>query len=217
MSKADATESTPFSDNPRLEYGTIQRDTGGNREDGIQLDQETVEETQQKLARSRRELGWAMALYPAVIITRRLLTNAWSSWCVVMVIVLATQTGAQDLEDMEVGTVPPNQVLAGMDMSHGLYRLDAFDCDEPEDIITQSIPNSCSADTEEEKEPEEKQEYTILQKVPTFEYSATLCTLRRSRHYYDCVWASHIRIAAPPKIYEQENMRMDECMTANSA
>ena len=57
MSKADATESTPFSDNPRLEYGTIQRDTGGNREDGIQLDQETVEETQQKLARSQRELG----------------------------------------------------------------------------------------------------------------------------------------------------------------
>ena len=69
MSKADATESIPFSDNPRLEYGTIQQDTGGNREDGIQLDQETVEETQQKLARSQRELGWAMALYPAVIIT----------------------------------------------------------------------------------------------------------------------------------------------------
>ena len=49
-----------------------------------------------------------MALYPAVIITRRLLTNAWSSWCVVMVIVLAAQTGAQDLEDMEVSSDPPN-------------------------------------------------------------------------------------------------------------
>ena len=119
----------------------------------------------------------------------------------VVVIVLATQTGAQDLEDMEVSSVPPNQVLAGIDMSHGLDRLDAFDCDEPEDIITQSIPNSCSADAAEEKEPEERQEYTILQKVPTFEYPATLCTLRRSRHYYDCVWASHIRIAAPAKIY----------------
>ena len=53
--------------------------------------------------------------------------------------------------------------------------------------------------------------------MPTFEYAATLCTLRRSRHFYHCVWASHIRIAAPAKIYEQEHMRMDECMTANSA
>ena len=102
-------------------------------------------------------------------------------------------------------------------MSHGLYHLDAFDLDEPKDIITQSIPNSCSSDAAEEKEPKERQEYTILQKVPTFEYSATLCTLRRSGHYYDCVWALSIRVAAPPKIYEQENMRMDECMTANSA
>ena len=179
MSRSNATESTPFSDNPRLEYGTIQRDSGGNREDGIQLDRETVEENQQKLDRNWRELGWALVLYPAAIITRRLLTNAWNSWCVVMIIVLATQTGAQDLEDIEVSSIPPNQVLAGMDMSHGSYRLDAFDCDEPEDIITQSIPNSCSADAAEEKEFEERQEYTILQKVPTFEYAATLCTLCR--------------------------------------
>ena len=127
MSRTDATESTSFSDNPRLEYGTIQRDTGGNREDGIQLDQETVEETQRKLARNQRELGWAMVLYPVDIITRRLLTNAWSSWCVVMVVMLTAQTGAQGLEDMEVSSEPPNQVLAGMDMSHGSYRLDAFD------------------------------------------------------------------------------------------
>ena len=135
----------------------------------------------------------------------------------VIVIMLTAQIGAQGLEDMEVSSEPPNQVLAGMDMSHGSYRLDAFDCDEPEDTITQSIPSSCSADAAEETEPEEEQEYTILQKVPTFEYPAILCTLRRSRHYYDCVWASHIRVTAPPKIYEQENMRMEECMTANSA
>ena len=108
MSKTDATESTSFSDNPCLEYGTIQRDTGGNQEDGIQLDEETVEETQRKLARNQRELGLAMALYPAVIITRRLLTNAWSSWCVVMVVMLTAQTGAQGLEDMEVSSDPPN-------------------------------------------------------------------------------------------------------------
>ena len=149
MSKTDATESTSFFDNPRLEYGTIQRDTGGNREDGIQLDQETVEETQRKLARNQRELGWAMALYPAVIITRRLLTNAWSSWGVVMVIALVARARAQDLEDNETNSSLPAQVLKGMDMSHGSYRLDAFDCDEPEDIVTQSIPVSCAVDDDE--------------------------------------------------------------------
>ena len=66
-------------------------------------------------------------------------------------------------------------------------HLDAFDCDEPEDTVTQSIPESCAVETEEqedvEKEFEAKQDYTILQKVPTFEYAATLCTLRKSRHY----------------------------------
>ena len=123
-------------------------------------------------------------------------------------IALATRIGAQDLEGTEVSSDIPAQVLAGMDISHSLYCLDAFDCDEPEDIITQSIPESCAAETEgledTEKEPEVRQEYTILQKVPTFKYAATLCLLHRSRHYYDCVWASHIRKAAPAKIYTQE-------------
>ena len=144
-----------------------------------------------------------MVLLPATIITRRLLTNIWNSWCVILIIVLATRIEAQDLEDTEGNSDIQAQVLAGMDMSHGSYRLDAFDCYEPEDIITQSIPESCSAETAEEKEPDDRQKYTILQKVPTFEYAATLCTLRRSQHYYNCVWASHIRIAAPTKIYAQ--------------
>ena len=86
----------------------------------------------------------------------------------VLIIILATRIEAQDLEDTEANSDLPTQVLAGMDMSHGSYRLDAFNCDEPEDIITQSIPNSCSADAVEEKVFEERQEYTILQKVPTF-------------------------------------------------
>ena len=69
-------------------------------------------------------------------------------------------------------------------MSHGSYWLDAFDCDKPEDIVTQSIPESCAVNDEEKEEMEEElQNYTILQKVPTFEYTATLCTLRRTRHY----------------------------------
>ena len=125
-----------------------------------------------------------MVLLPVTIITCRLLTNAWNSWCVVLIIALATRAGAQDLEDTEVNSDLPAQVLKGMDMSHSSYRLDAFDCDEPEDVVTQSIPESCAVETEEledsEKESEVRQDYTILQKVPTFEYAATLCTLRRS-------------------------------------
>ena len=70
-----------------------------------------------------------------------------------------------------------------MDMSHSSYRLDAFNCDQPEDIVTQSIPESCTTETEEPEddkvESEGRQDYTILQKVPTFEYAATLCNLRR--------------------------------------
>ena len=132
-----------------------------------------------------------MVLLPATIITRRLLTNVWNSWCVVLIIVLATRIEAQDLEDTEVNSDLLAQVLAGMDMSHGSYCLDAFNCDEPEDVITQSIPESCAVETEEledmEKESEVRQDYTILQRVATFEYAATLCTLRMSQHYYDCV------------------------------
>ena len=38
-----------------------------------------------------------------------------------MIIVLATRTKAQDLEDTEASSNLPNQMLAGMDMSHGMY------------------------------------------------------------------------------------------------
>ena len=191
MSQPDANESTPFSGSPRLEYGTIQRGQGGNSGDGAQLDKEEEEEVQRQFNRNMKQLGCAMVLLPATIITRRLLTNAWNSWCIVLIIVLATRTGPQDLEDTEVTSELPAQVLKGMDMSHSTYRLDAFDCHKPEDVITQSIPESCAVEAEEqedvEKEFEARQYYTILQKVPTFEYAANLCTLHKSQHYYKCV------------------------------
>ena len=103
-------------------------------------------------------------------------------------------------------------------MSHASYQLEAFDCDKPQDIITRSIPSSCNPEIGGELETnnngEVLQDYTILQKVLTFEYSATLCTLRRSRQYFNCVWKSHARIAAPAKIYAQETLRVDECIKA---
>ena len=95
------------------------------------------------------------------------------------------------MENIEATSDLPEQVLQGMDMSHSSYRLDTFDCDQPEDVVTQSIPESCNTDNEEPEEDkmeaDNRQDYTILQKVTTFEYPAMLCNLRRSRHYYDCV------------------------------
>ena len=59
-----------------------------------------------------------MILLPTTIITRRLLTNVWNSWCIVMIIVIATEARAQDIETLtETNELPP-QVLKGMDMSH---------------------------------------------------------------------------------------------------
>ena len=168
-----------------------------------------------------KQSGWATIPLPTTTITRWLLTNVCNSWCAVLIIALASRAGAQDLEDAEVTSDLPAQVLKGMDMSHSSYHLDAFDCDQPEDIVTQSIPESCTMGTKEpeddEEESEGRQDYTILQKVPTFEYKATLCSLRRTRHYYDCVWASHIRIAAPPKVYAHKTLRVDQCLTASMA
>ena len=106
-----------------------------------------------------------MALLPTTVITRRVLTKIWTSWCVILIIALATRAGAQDPEGTEANSNLPVQVIKGMDMSHSSYRLDAFDCDKPEDIVTQSIPKSCAVETEgiedSEKESEVRQDYTI--------------------------------------------------------
>ena len=56
------------------------------------------------------------------------------------------------MEDAGVTSDLPAQVLQGMDMSHSSYRLDAFDCNQPEDVVTQSIPESCNTDNQEPEE-----------------------------------------------------------------
>ena len=99
MSRPDADRSSPFCGNPRLEYGTIQRDQGGNARDGTLLNKEEEEEAQwqgEQVIRNMKQLGCTMVLLPATIITHRLLTNVWNSWCVVMIIVIATKVRAQD-------------------------------------------------------------------------------------------------------------------------
>ena len=47
--------------------------------------------------------------------------------------------------------------------------------------------------------------------MTTFDYPATLCIVHRSRAYYDCVWKSHVRVAAPAKIYQRETVPVEEC------
>ena len=110
MSRPDANGSSPFSGSPHLEYGTIQQGQGGDIGDGAQLDKEEEKEVQRQFNRNMKQLGCAMVLLPVTIITRRLLTNAWNSWCVVLIIALATRARAQDLEDTEVNSDLPAQV-----------------------------------------------------------------------------------------------------------
>ena len=82
MSRTDADGSRPFCKNPWLDYGTIQRDNGGNLGDGIPLTKEEEEEAHrqgEQVIRGMEQLGCAMVLLPATIITRRLLTKVWNS------------------------------------------------------------------------------------------------------------------------------------------
>ena len=108
-----------------------------------------------------------MVLVPTTIVTRRMLLNAWNGWCIVMLIIIITGVSVQDPGSTpNVDGLPP-QVHKGMKMSHEAYRFESFDCNEPEDVLTQSIPHSCSVKALEGKprdmEPEPKQEYMILQ------------------------------------------------------
>ena len=60
---------------------------------------------------------------------------------VLILALITTVVGA--LEETVVGDLPP-QVLKGMDMLHQAYELEAFDCNDPEEVVRQSIPHSCS-------------------------------------------------------------------------
>ena len=103
MSRPDANGSRPFLEDPRSNHGTIQRANGGNPRDGAQLTKEEEEEVHrqgEQVVRGMKQLGCAMVLLPATIITCRLLTNIWNSWCITMIIIIATKARAQDLETL---------------------------------------------------------------------------------------------------------------------
>ena len=83
------------------------------------------------------------------------------------------------------------------------HYLEAYDCSDPDVVIAHPVPVRELYDTNLEKKFEvdntESYNYIIIKKATTFDYEATLCTVRRTREYYQCVWESHVRIAAPSK------------------
>ena len=97
MSQPDTNGSRPFWGDPRPDYGTIQQASRGNPRDGVQLTEEEEEEVHrqgEQVVRGMKQLGCAMVLLQATIITRRLLTKVLISLCVTMIIVVATQVRA---------------------------------------------------------------------------------------------------------------------------
>ena len=120
-----------------------------------------------------------MFLIPITRAACRLVLHAWANWCIRLLVVVVTTVGTQDIDSPPVTETLPVQVRKGMEMSHDAYTVAAFDCDEPEDVLTQSSPH--------EPNLSPRQEYTVLQKVASFEYRATLCTVQQSRNYYDCL------------------------------
>ena len=103
------------------------------------------------------------------------------SWWILVLAVAIPCTAAQGSGEAEGEVDPPRRRVDGMPMSHDAYQMEAFDCDELQDIITRSMPTSCNPEIGEEQEDtyegEVLEDFTILQKVVNFEYSATLCTL----------------------------------------
>ena len=62
-----------------------------------------------------------------------------------------------------------------------------------------------------ESESNPMHDYTILQRVSSFEYPAVMSAVRRSCYYFDCVWKSHVRVAAPPEVYQRETIQVYDC------
>ena len=152
-------------------------------------------------------------LCPVILVAYRLLLHWWGVLCLILAL---TATVVQAQEEAGISELPP-QVLKGMDMSYQVYKLEAFDCDDPEEVVTQSIPHSCSVKSLDgshltvEPESNPKNNYIILQQVSSFEYPAVMCAVRRSCYYYDCVWKSHVRVAAPPEVYQSETIQIHDC------
>ena len=94
------------------------------------------------------------------------------------------------------------------------FPLSAFDCENPTNIVTQQLPKDCQVqhDPVPDTPPEVPTEnYSIVQQVEYYEFQAKFCQMTLSRHLYDCVWKSHIRLAAASEIHRPVDTSIEQC------
>ena len=87
-------------------------------------------------AREVRRAGWAMVLIPATMAAARLTLYYLGYGCIIMLVMIAMGTCAQDPNSLPSNKNLPPQVCKGLDIWHDAYRFISFDSDEPEDVLT---------------------------------------------------------------------------------
>lgn len=135
-----------------------------------------------------KQMDQTLLLIPATMVAYRLGIHTWNIWYVAILVILATRVKAQEINLSQNSDGLP---LREINTSQEEYQFKAFNCDEPEDVGIQNIPCRFPEEAQEMqlqgRDLDSGQEYTILQEVKKFEYPATLCSIRRSRDYYDYV------------------------------
>ena len=108
-------------------------------EDALELEERKAREIKRINQRLKRTC-WVIMLCPVILVVSRWLRHWWGMLVLILAL-MATVVRAQ--EEAGILELPP-QVLKGMDMWHQAYELEAFDYDDPEEVVTQSIPHSYS-------------------------------------------------------------------------
>ena len=85
---------------------------------------------------------WAIMPCPVILAFYRWTLYWWGVTCLVLAL-MATRARAHAEGGIFVREELPPQVLKGMEMLHQAYQLEAFDCNDPEEVVTQSIPQGC--------------------------------------------------------------------------
>ena len=81
-----------------------------------------------------------LLLIPVTVAAYRLGIHAWNSWCVAMLVILATGVQTLNANILQDSNGLP---VRGINLLQEAYRFKAFDCDKPEDALIQNIPHEC--------------------------------------------------------------------------
>ena len=86
----------------------------------------------------------------------------WYGWCVLTLAMLATGAQAKDISGPQGSRDHTEEEVV---IPQGTYRLEAFDCNEPEEAMVQNIPKSCTIEREGTSSPKPsqspQQNYTV--------------------------------------------------------